>query len=321
MIQFANDRWNVVIRDCRIDSTGNASVAVDAGEGATGLRVEAGNVFAADEGDTSISAVNPVNLHVEANTFGGAGEASTAVELNGAVGGATVTDNRFRWYQVALSVANGNGAAVTVEDNDFVECGTGVLFGDSGGPGELHSAAVYGNLFYENDTGLLVTPGDHVRADAVHVYRANWFVDNLVAVENTDTRALSAGELWRGDPQPGRGNWWGHMTGPSHVSNPGGRGDAAVGPVDFSPPLDAPAGLFRPCVDVRFGALDLPATIVPGDSLTLPVEVGNVGLGVGWASSPGRAVESSVIVWVPYMVFPAHGAASGRAGPSSTGAS
>jgi len=257
MIQLADGLAGVVIEANTIDTTGHAGIGIDAGEGATNLLVES-NEFKADDGDTSLTARNIEDSMIWYNSFVGPGSAtdSTAIEITGAVpvltpfaieGMLKILDNRIRDYRTGIVIYNGDGAHVTVGGNSLHACYTGLFVGDSGGPGEILSLAVVDNRFYGNQVGFLIEATDKIRRKEiwpderllrdivgldVQAYR-NSFASNVVALENGNADPICVGggvsPSWTNTTYAYTWNWWGHASGPTHSTNPRGRGEVIIG--------------------------------------------------------------------------------------------
>ena len=76
-----------------------------------------------------------------------------------------------------------------------------------------------------------------------------------------------------------RYNWWGSSTGPTHVSNPGGTGDAVSDDVVFDPWLEEPAC----ATDLQLRKTVTPGIVAPGQAITYTLIYTNDG--PGFASS------------------------------------
>jgi hypothetical protein len=91
--------------------------------------------------------------------------------------------------------------------------------------GNVHNVNVTHNTFSENDTGVAV-------GDENNTINFNDFVDNASGGYAVDGRNIGGSLTVKVNAED---NWWGDASGPFHLTNPTGQGDAATNYVDFSP--------------------------------------------------------------------------------------
>lgn len=277
LVALADSLSGVSILGCEFAPAGS-DAALDVGNANALLQI-IGNTFTAEADGRSITGLTVVSGTFRANRFTSSGQApvSRAIDLAGAAAGTDLVSNWVQGYGVGVSLGGANGLFASVRDNYFVACGVGLQFVDRGAGG-VYSATVYGNAFMGNQTGLLVEAGGHVDPAAIHVYQGNSFTDNGTAIDNGGSGLLAVGPKIGNTVLPtGNGNWFGHRTGPLMDSNPGGKGDKIVGPVDFYgktwaavPPLLVP-----PNVTAALTAAGASRTAIPGDTLSVGVAFTN----------------------------------------------
>ncbi len=159
---------------------------------------------------------------------------------------------------------------VTIRDNHLIGAWTGGENNFVGGRGILTSGNV-GNLLvdsnliekwvsglYLNPTGGKITVSNNEIRDnwagagtdglSDVIFKNNYFTGNIEGVgassvgasfvveENAFTKNTTAMKHYGGgNPIGAERNWWGHQSGPTNTSNPGGSGQPVVGDVDFTP--------------------------------------------------------------------------------------
>jgi len=113
---------------------------------------------------------------------------------------------------------------ITISENTITGNGTGIQLN-----GSATSVSIVGNDILNNvsDTGVLVKDG----AAAENEAHLNNIVGNDIGIKNEDLDDTFDAEC----------NWWGATSGPTHVSNPDGTGDAVSDNVDYDPWLKAPS--------------------------------------------------------------------------------
>ncbi|HUW20040.1 MAG TPA: right-handed parallel beta-helix repeat-containing protein [Sedimentisphaerales bacterium] len=263
LVLLTNGPENVDISYNTLNTTGSSTtlgIKVDAA-GTRDLTIT-NNEFFADGSDTSILGEAPItNLLVSDNEFTG-GTGATAMDLYGVAEASpsSIQDNTIDGFGIGISVGSGTAATPTegldILRNEIMNGTDGIVLGDTGF-GLMKNVTVQANNIHDNTgTGLVIqnvgvdstpAPGDffisvtnnfftnndkgvqslHASESAAIGY--NSFSGNTTyAVENAGTLAMLDAEA----------NWWGHMLGPKHLSNPFNlitNGDSVSDKVDYNP--------------------------------------------------------------------------------------
>jgi len=185
---------------------GKANISIIGTEGATVSTAKSVSVDVGPIGDAWVMAAvyDSEDVNIEGIDFDGTGVSGKPV----AVG-------------IAYVDSTGRIADLTVENVIATELGAGVAIIGDVGTSTVKMTGV--NISNNDDTGIYVCGGSTLEA---HL--------NKIA-GNAECGLLNDG----GKSVDATGNWWGHASGPLHLSNPLGRGNAVIGDVDFKPWLEA----------------------------------------------------------------------------------
>ena len=185
---------------------GKANISIIGTEGATVSTAKLVSVDVGPIGDAWVMAAvyDSEDVNIEGIDFDGTGVSGKPV----AVG-------------IAYVHSTGRIADLTVENVIATELGAGVAIIGDVGTSTVKMTGV--NISNNDDTGIYVCGGSTLEA---HL--------NKIA-GNAECGLLNDG----GKSVDATGNWWGHASGPLHLSNPLGRGNAVIGDVDFKPWLEA----------------------------------------------------------------------------------
>jgi hypothetical protein len=174
---------------------------------------------------------------IEGNLFEGnvtgANLGRFAFEL-GAIIGNVFRDNSFPGLQGGIQSSDITG-------NVFDGNGRGGLeltgFGGAGDStrgaqnNEVSCNNFVGNGFLNTGQGIFLSSGQFPGTISTNVFVDNNLFGNRIGLTYSGTEVIAA-----------EGNYWGHPTGPTHASNPGGQGDEVEGDtVDFDPWLESAA--------------------------------------------------------------------------------
>lgn len=178
-------------------------------------------------------------LHVNINN-------NTIANNSNGIGIQLTAGNNMQFLMLDGNVIRDNGFADGVNDNQFglqlladgalgqaqdIEILNSAMHGneialdiDNAG-GNVHNVNVTHNTFSENDTGVAV-------GDENNTINFNDFVDNASGGYAVDGRNIGGPLTVKVNAE---NNWWGDASGPFHLTNPTGQGDAVTNYVDFSP--------------------------------------------------------------------------------------
>ena len=214
---------DVTVQDCTIDATAGtvADKGVDVGAGDV---VVTGCTINVDAGDTAINVSGTATVSATGNTITGA----SGVGYNSAAASTeTISENTFDGLLTAVKV---NGTANMTVSSNLMQNGTvtvGSTFLNAEAAVDIVSVAALGAVVIQgndiqNNAGYSVTV--QANADQVNVV-GNYFSGNTFGLQNKDTANTLKAML----------NYWGSSTGPTHVTNLAGTGDAVSNYVSFKP--------------------------------------------------------------------------------------
>jgi hypothetical protein len=144
------------------------------------------------------------NINIEGINFDGAGGSGKGVFVG-----------------IAYVDSTGTIARLTVENVIATELGAGVAIIGAVGTSTVEMTGA--TIFNNDDTGIYVCGGSTLEAHFNKI------------VDNAQCGVLNDG----GGTVDATRNWWAHASGPWHLTNPLGRGNAVIGNVDFEPWLGA----------------------------------------------------------------------------------
>ncbi|MEY4723325.1 MAG: hypothetical protein RLZZ324_838, partial [Candidatus Parcubacteria bacterium] len=163
--------------------------------------------------------------------------------LSGSVGSISHAIFRYGGY-FGNGMLQLSGGTVNVSDSAFSSSARGVSV-------DIGTVAITGTDFSNLGVGLYVNPSGTASA-----HQSSFHGNQSYAIQNIGTVAVSAD-----------GNWWGAVTGPSHLANPTGTGDRVSNLVTFLPFLGYDPLTFVPTPSVS----NLTQAKIAADATVTPV--------------------------------------------------
>ena len=102
---------------------------------------------------------------------------------------------------------------------------SGILVSAQYSDGGISNIQILNNTITGNPIGIKIDPGEGVTVSGLVINNNKITGNTVYGVENTMTKSVV----------DATNNWWGDASGPSHSSNPNGKGDAVSDNVDFDP--------------------------------------------------------------------------------------
>ncbi len=198
---------NVVIKKCRFDGKGKF---MDGGKNAVNMNGRCDGIT------------------IEGCTF----KDGFYVAVNGYADNLTVKDSTIENCKSGINLQVGNNLVVSNTNISVIAQGAGndtycVRFA-SESANSASNMNITGGTFSVNKNGLTASEGAYHSAIIIRTGATGPLTVKDVSIDgeviNLSGTSLTAIH-----------NWWGHATGPTHVSNPGGKGDIFTGNVEFLP--------------------------------------------------------------------------------------
>ena len=235
LVQFTGARTLTEIAHNALDTTGNATVAINLGTGATEVYVNDNTFALPDVGDSGVVGSTIVDLEVLYNTFTGSGPMAAggdALRLDGLTGTVPtyprINDNTISNFDTGIQIGAGTGTTgLDITSNGVSGCTTGIDLLNTG-TGAFTLATISDNDITGNTTGISIADGANLQPSTFTI-EFNNISGNTTGLASAHTAETTDASL----------NWWGDPTGPVHASNPhpAPAGDPVTGDVTVLPYL------------------------------------------------------------------------------------